>query len=133
MSSLEDMLTKAAGKALGVDDDKMKVVKVVLPLLIAFLSSGGLQKLLEKMREMGLGEQASSWVGTGENKPISGDQAKQLLGEDQVKEIADKAGVDEDKAANMVAEALPDVVDTLSADGNEPSAGDVDDLLKSLS
>ena len=133
MSELEDILTKAAGKALGVDEDKQEIIKVVLPLLVAFLSSGGLGKLLEKMKEMGLGDEASSWVGTSENQSISGDQAKELVGDDQIREIAEKAGVDEGKAADLVAEALPDVVDKLSAGGTEPSVGDVDDLLKSLS
>lgn len=81
---------------------------------------------------MGLGDQASSWVGTGDSQSISGDQAKELLGEGQIKEIAEKAGVDEGKAADLVAEALPDVVDRLSADGKEPSAGDVEGLIKAL-
>ncbi len=133
MSILEDILTKAAGKVLGVDEDKAKIVAVVLPILISLLSSGKLKDILEKMKEMGLGEEASSWIGTGENKPITGDQAKELVGAGTVKEIADKAGLPEGKAADVVAEALPEAVDKLSAGGKEPGADEVDDLIKSLS
>lgn len=130
MGMLEDILTKAAGKVLGVDEDKAKAISVVLPILIAVLSGGGLKKILEKMREMGLGDQAASWVGTGESQGISGDQAAELIGESHVKEIAEKAGVDEAKAAELVAEVLPQAVDQLSPDGAEPDADKVDEQIK---
>ena len=132
MSMLEDILSKAAGKALGVDDDKAKVITVLLPLIVGLVQSGGLEKILKKAEEMGLGTKASSWVGTGDNEGITGDQAKELVGSGAIKEVAEKADVPEGKAADLIAEALPGVIDKLSAGGEVPSADDVGDLLKSL-
>ena len=132
MSILEDILGKAVEKTTGVDEDKQKLIMTLLPIIVALLSGGGLQKIIDAMKNAGLGEQAESWVGSGENLPISGDQAKEVVGADKVAEIAEKAGIDEGKAADLVAQALPLAVDQVSPEGKEPSADAVDEALDSL-
>ena len=59
---------------------------------------GGLPGLLESFHEKGLGEIASSWVGTGQNLPISSEQIGQVLASDQVQQLAAKAGLSPDLA-----------------------------------
>ena len=132
MSILEDILGKAVEKTTGVDEDKQKLIMTLLPIVVALLSGGGLQKILDAMKDAGIGEQADSWVGDGENLPITGDQAKEVIGSDKVAEIAEKAGIDEGKAADLVAQALPLAVDQVSPDGEEPSAEGVDEILNSI-
>ena len=44
-----------------------------------FSSSGGLQGLTSKLTSSGLGQQVQSWVGTGENQPVSGAQVQQAM------------------------------------------------------
>ena len=135
MSALEDILSGAIGKALGAEDGdtKSQMIKLLLPLVIGLVSSGGLGKILDSMRKEGLTAQADSWVGGGENLPITGDQAKAVVGDDEVKKIAEQIGVDEGQAADLIAEALPQVVDKVSPEGDAPEGDAVDKILESIS
>jgi uncharacterized protein YidB (DUF937 family) len=139
MSLLEDILGKAVGSALGGGDDeassgdsKSQIVQLLIPIVVALLANGGLEKILGGMKKQGLAAEADSWVGDGENLPITGEQAAQVIGEDEVKKIAGEIGVDEGQAANLIAKALPQVVDKVSPEGTEPVADAVDKALDSL-
>lgn len=81
---------------------------------------GGLQGLLGKLNESGMGEQAASWVGRGQNLPISADQIQALLGSDTLKSLASQAGIGHQEAAGGLANLLPQVVDKLTPDGQVP-------------
>ncbi len=83
--------------------------------------SGGAEGLLNTFKEKGLGEVMSSWIGTGENIPISSEQIQQVLGSDQVQQIAEKLGVSPDDASSGLAEMLPQIVDKLTPDGTLPT------------
>ena len=85
-------------------------------------SDGGLDlgNLVSRMTENsgGLGGLVSSWLGDGDNDAISGSQIKDLFGGDKVAEFASKLGVDEDSAADSLAEAVPQMVDKGSSGGS---------------
>jgi uncharacterized protein YidB (DUF937 family) len=82
--------------------------------------TGGVPALLQKLSDSGLADQVGSWVGTGENQPVSGDQLKDALGDDQVQEIARQSGIDPTHAATGLAQLLPQIIDQLTPDGNVP-------------
>lgn len=85
--------------------------------------SGGLQGLATKFSQSGQGNAFQSWVGVGENQPISGDQIRNVLGSEQVKALAAKMGVDPAQASNFLAEFLPKIVDKLTPTGKiDPGA-----------
>lgn len=130
MSVLEDILGKAVGAAIGGDSDKEKIIQLLLPVVIGLLADGGLSKILEKMKGMGLGDEAASWVGTGESKSISGEQAAEIVGGGEVKRIAGQVGLPEDQVADLLAKALPMAVDQASPDGEEPASDQVTSILK---
>ena len=134
MSVLEDVLGKVVEKAVGGDSDKAKVIQALIPVVIALVANGGLDKILDKMRAQGLSSQADSWLGGGANESITGDQAAELVGDSNVKKIAEQAGLPEGKAADLIAEALPEVIDKVSpGEGSDaPLAEDVDKALASL-
>ena len=75
----------------------------LLPIVAGMLGNdsqhGGLGGLLEKFNQAGLGDVAKSWVGTGQNAPISGDQLGQVLGSDAIGDIAAKLGMSHGDAA----------------------------------
>lgn len=52
---------------------------------------GGLSGMVQSFHDNGLGGIVSSWVGTGQNIPITADQIQHALGSEQVKELAAKA------------------------------------------
>jgi uncharacterized protein YidB (DUF937 family) len=66
----------------------------------------------------GLSDILGSWLGDGENKAVSGSQIKDMLGGDKISEFASKLGVDEDSAADSLAEAVPQMVDKGSSGGS---------------
>jgi uncharacterized protein YidB (DUF937 family) len=78
--------------------------------------------LKEQFDAAGLGDKVQSWIGTGDNEPLSADEVKEALDPSQLQAIADKAGVDVDTAAADVAETLPQLVNKLTPDGVLPSA-----------
>lgn len=86
--------------------------------------SGGLQGLANKFSQSGEGNAFSSWVGTGENQPVSGDQIQKVLGSDQVSALAAKLGVDPAQASQFLAQYLPKIVDKLTPAGKVDPAAD---------
>jgi uncharacterized protein YidB (DUF937 family) len=58
--------------------------------------AGGIDGLLEKLREAGLGAHGDSWVGTGQNMPVLPDQLRQALGPDVLGQLASQFGLSHD-------------------------------------
>ena len=90
---------------------------------------GGLGGLLEQMQRAGYGEQARSWVGTGQNMPVSPDVLGQIFGQGGIEEIARQAGVTPQEASTGLSELLPEVVDRVTPEGQVP---DLDQLALSV-
>ena len=90
----------------------------LLPALGGMLAGGGLQQVLSGFQANGLSAQTDSWIGTGENKPISGEDVRKVVGAEELAKIAAQLGVSEDEAADAVAQVLPTVVDKVSPEGH---------------
>jgi uncharacterized protein YidB (DUF937 family) len=91
--------------------------------------AGALGGLLEQMQRAGFGDQARSWVGTGQNMPISPDALGQVFGQGGIEEIARQAGLTPREASEGLSELLPEVVDRVTPDGEVP---DLDRLTMSV-
>ncbi|MDP3009039.1 MAG: YidB family protein [Methylococcales bacterium] len=89
----------------------------ILTGLISDQQTGGLSGLIEKISANGLGEQAASWVSTGKNLPVTAEQIQAALGSSFVQDIAAKMGVDTNQIAGGLAILLPQVIDSLTPDG----------------
>ncbi|OEJ31356.1 YidB family protein [Streptomyces subrutilus] len=85
--------------------------------------------LLEMLTKSGLVDQAQSWVGTGQNQPVSADQIKEALPDGTLRKVAEQAGVTPDAAAAEIAQTLPTAVDKLTPNGSVPS-GSLEDIIK---
>jgi uncharacterized protein YidB (DUF937 family) len=95
-------------------------------------SASGLASVVEGFTQKGLGQQASSWVGTGENQPVSADQVKSALGDQQVTKVAEQAGVSKGEAASGLAGMLPQLINQLTPDGKIPAADQLQGLLSQI-
>lgn len=72
-------------------------------------------KLMDKARSQGLGGAVESWMKPRQqNQPVSAEQAKGLVGEGWVKEVAGRTGIPESVVAEAVAKILPGVVGKVS-------------------
>ena len=85
---------------------------------------GGLNNLIGQFASKELGDVIGSWVGTGKNLPISGDQLKGVLGDDTIKNLASKLGMDSSALTGQLSNLLPQVVDKLTPEGKVPG-GDI--------
>jgi uncharacterized protein YidB (DUF937 family) len=95
--------------------------------------SESLQGLTQKLTQGGLGQQVQSWIGHGDNRPVSGQQITDALGENQVRQLADQAGVSPDAVSETLAKDLPQYVDQATPDGQLPAAGTMGDTRSSSS
>jgi len=84
---------------------------------------GGLDGLVQSFQQKGLGSVVSSWVGTGQNLPISADQITHVLGSDAVKNLAAKAGISPDQVSAQLSTILPGLIDKLTPNGHTGDAG----------
>jgi len=98
-------------------------------------NTGGLGGLVSKFEQAGLGDVIGSWVGKGENLPVSGGQLQDALGGDTIASIASKLGINAQTLLPMLATMLPALIDQLTPHGKVPEQGlgNHEDLLGSLS
>ena len=118
MSFLEDMAGKEFSSMLSSSSNPM--VSTIMQMINN--QPGGLSGVVQQFHDKGLGSLVSSWVGTGQNLPISADQLQHVLGSEQVKELAAKAGVSPDVASSHLAQLLPMLIDKLTPNGQVPQA-----------
>jgi uncharacterized protein YidB (DUF937 family) len=119
MGLLDSILGAVSGKS-----DASGQANPLIGILGGLLAqSGGLQGLANKFAQNGQGNAFQSWVGMGENQPISNNQIQNALGSEQVNAIATRMGVDPAVASNFLAEYLPKIVDKLTPAGKiDPTA-----------
>lgn len=83
-------------------------------------NAGGLQGLLQQLQTSGIADQVASWISTGENKPVAGDQIADALGAEQIAQVAQHAGIEPEHVATGLAQLLPQIIDKLTPDGQVP-------------
>jgi uncharacterized protein YidB (DUF937 family) len=76
--------------------------------------------IVAKLQQGGLGDQVKSWIGNGQNLPITAEQLQQVLGSDTVKQLAARFNIPVDQLAKVLAQQLPTAVDHASPDGSLP-------------
>ena len=96
------------------------VLPVVLNEVLGQGGQGGLNAIVAKLEQAGLGAQVKSWIGNGQNLPITADQLRAALGSDVVKQLAARFNVPIDQLSQVLAEQLPKAVDHASPDGKLP-------------
>ena len=82
--------------------------------------TGGLQGLIQSFEQNGLGGVIGSWVGTGQNLPISGEQLQAVLGNEQLQAMAQKLGLPVQDITSHLSQLLPHVVDNVTPGGAVP-------------
>jgi uncharacterized protein YidB (DUF937 family) len=123
MSMFDSLLNCLTGKS-----EKAGGQPLAGALSSVLTQNGGLDGLMNKFSQGGLGDVFSSGVGMGQNKPGSASQVQNILGSDHVKAIAAQLGVDPAKASSFLAEYLPKIIDKQTPSGKvdagaEPQGG----------
>ncbi|TAG32582.1 MAG: DUF937 domain-containing protein [Polaromonas sp.] len=100
-----------------------QVLQAVVGMLGNDGAHGGLGGLVQKFQQAGLGDVVGSWIGTGQNQPISGSQLSDVLGSDTITHLAEKLGVNPSVAADQLSSVLPGLIDQLTPQGQAPEGG----------
>jgi len=122
MGLLDEIVSKVSSMLGHNEGEQSGLLEAVMQMLDN-KGSGGLGGMVQSFQEKGLGGIMTSWIGTGENQPISADQIKQVLGSDAIQNIAAKAGIAPEEMSGKLAEFLPGVIDKLTPDGTIPEGG----------
>lgn len=114
--SIVGQVSGALGGAAGQQGGLLEAVSG----LINNPQTGGLSGLIAAFEQQGLGHVIGSWIGTGQNLPISADQLQAVLGNEQVQAIAQKLGLSTQDIASHLSQILPQAVDHVTPDGTVP-------------
>ncbi len=108
---------------LSVVSSNPQIMEVVTSMLSNDGAHGGLDGLIAKFQQAGMGDVIKSWVGTGQNQAITGDQLSNVLGSDALSGMAAKMGLNPGDLASQLSSVLPGLIDKLTPQGQLPSAG----------
>jgi uncharacterized protein YidB (DUF937 family) len=92
----------------------------------------GLDGLIRQFDQAGLGREMNSWIGTGQNLPVSPDQLAQVFGRGSLEQMAQTSGLGVDQVSNGLSDLLPQLIDRVTPDGRVPAQG-IDGALADLS
>lgn len=119
MSFFDSVLKAATGAAPAEAESQPSLASAALSML-SNSQTGGISGLAEQFAGQGLGHIVSSWIGTGQNLPITPEQLQKVLGSEQVQAIAAKVGMSPDEVNTGLAQILPQIVDHLTPNGQVP-------------
>ena len=128
MGLLDNLENRALGNVLGGGSNSL--ASGLLQMIQN--QPGGLQGLVQSFHDKGMGGLVSAWISSGPNPPISGDQVHEVLGSDQVKALAAKAGISPDVAGAAIAQILPGLVDKLTPNGSVPDHSNVMEMASTM-
>jgi uncharacterized protein YidB (DUF937 family) len=108
---------------IGMVSNNPQLLEVATRLLGNDGGVGGLEGLVDKFQQAGLGEVIGSWIGSGQNQAISGEQLSNVLGNDSLTGLANSLGVNSGDLAGQLSNILPGLVDKLTPAGQAPAGG----------
>jgi uncharacterized protein YidB (DUF937 family) len=108
---------------IGMVSNNPDLLKAATSMLGNDGSLGGLEGLVSKFQQAGLGDVIGSWIGSGANQAISADQLTNVLGSDALAGMASKLGLDQGDVAGQLSQLLPGLVDKLTPAGQAPAGG----------
>ena len=118
MGLLDQAIGAMSGK--GARQGAQNPIMTAVVGLIGDQQAGGLPGLIRRFQERGLGDQVASWVGPGQNLPVSGGQMEDALGSQKIEQLAQHAGCTKEEVSTGLAEILPLIIDRLTPDGQLP-------------
>lgn len=99
--------------------NKSMLMAMLIPMVLNWIQGkGGLSGALSQLQSIGLADQVNSWMSTSQqNINLDGGQIGQLFGSDQISQVADKAGVDQNIVTQGLGMLLPEIMNQLTPQG----------------
>ena len=113
------ILDSLGGAAKGIfGQAESAAIPAIIAAALEKTDLGGLNGIVAQLQQSGLGAQVASWLGNGANQPITAEQLRAALGNEQVRQIAGHLGLPVDQALDFLAKQLPATVDKASPNGS---------------
>jgi len=125
MSLFTDIVKSVTGENDSSGQVENKTQNLLNGSLAMLEKMGGIEGLVKKFQQSGMGDIAESWVSAGENKNINPEQLANVLGKDQVDAIAQQADIPQSQGASMLSRILPAMIDKLTPDGKAPDSSNL--------
>ena len=93
------------------------ISKGLLDGVIDIFQNDGIGGFVENLTKGGLEDKIKSWIGKGDNLPVSSEQLKGVLGADKIGKLANLAGDSEDNTMNFLKDLLPGIIDKVTPNG----------------
>ena len=98
---------------------------MLLPLAMRWVQkNGGMGAVLDRFKQQGFGRQAQSGVDTGDNDNLDERAVEQVVGQNELQQMAQRLGVPQEEVAKAFAAIMPQMVDKLTPDGQVPQEAD---------
>lgn len=120
MGLIDGLVSEMSGSLGGTASAHQDLLQGVMGMVS---NSGGLAGLVSMFEQKGLGQMISSWIATGPNPPISPAQITQVLGSEQIGQLAAKVGLSPQAASASLAQLLPTLIDRMTPNGQNPTGG----------
>jgi uncharacterized protein YidB (DUF937 family) len=121
MDDLSGLMSGLGGG--GTGDATVDPATALAGLSSAVADEGGLDTLVGKLRDAGMGDAVDSWIGGGPNQQIDPQRLGAALGDDEVQRLSTKSGLDISALLPLLAAFLPQIINMLTPDGNVPAGG----------
>ncbi|HYE39723.1 MAG TPA: YidB family protein, partial [Ramlibacter sp.] len=109
----------------GLGGNRTALMLMLLPVAMRWVQrNGGMGAVLDRFRQKGYGGQMQSWVAPGDNQPIDEQAVEQVVGHDDLQQMAQRLGVPEHEVRQAFAEVMPEMVDQLTPEGRLPQEAD---------
>lgn len=116
MGLFDDIVGGALSGALGGGQGSGSLFEIVNHM-------GGLDAVMDRLREGGLEEQIGTWISQGANQHVTPDRIRAILGDGMIARAAQGMGLTPERISEIIAEQLPQIIDQMTPDGNAPGGG----------
>ncbi|MFL9826922.1 YidB family protein [Rhodoplanes sp. SY1] len=90
----------------------------ILSQILGRTDLGGFGGLLDALRRGGLDREVGSWLGQGANMDVSPDRLRNALGDRELGQMSQQAGLSIEDLLAVLAQHLPQTVDRMSPNGH---------------
>lgn len=130
MGLFDQLIGGAVGQMLGGGKSQGGMLDMVMKLVQNY--PGGIQGLVNQFTQAGFGQQAQSWVGTGQNMPIAPADLMKVFGQGQLQSFGQQANLDATQTAGGLAAVLPEIINQLTPKGQVTQGNEFEALLGAL-
>lgn len=119
---MSEFLSRLGGAALN-DLKGTPLDRILNHLMGGQPGASGLQALVDRLRNAGLGDRVESWIGKGENRPVQPAELEPAFPREEADRLAHDAGLERPGLLALLSQALPRVVDAMTPDGQLAQGG----------